>query len=328
MIFSRRRFLGITAAAAGLPLLPIAPGLAAPQLRVWKGTALGCDAVLQIHHRDAAAADRLIAESLAEVRRLERIMSIYQPESALSELNRTGLLEDPPFDLVRVLSESRRYSLMSEGAFDVTVQPLWDVYAGHFSQPNASPDGPAPDALAAAVAKVGYDKIDISPARLRFGKPGMGVTLNGVGQGYITDRIVELLRREGVSHALVNMGKMRALGGHPDGGPWSVGLEDPRAPGSTAERIPLADCSVATAGGYGTLFDPAGRFNHIFEPWSGRTSWRWLSVSIESETATDGNALSNAFTLMPAEKTEPIVRSLGLVAHFVRPDGSRFIQRA
>jgi len=328
MIVSRRRFLGITAAAAGLPLLPIGHGHAAPQLRVWKGAALGCDAVLQIHHPDAATADRLIAESLAEVRRLERIMSIYQPESALSALNRTGLLEDPPFDLVRVLSESRRYSVMSDGAFDVTVQPLWDAYARHFSRADASPDGPSAEALAAAVAKVGYDALEIAPTRLRFGKPGMGVTLNGVGQGYITDRIVELLRREGVSHALVNMGKMRAIGGHPEGGPWSIGLEDPRAPGSIAERIPLADRAVATAGGYGTLFDAAGRFNHIFEPWSGRTSWRWLSVSVESETATDGNALSNAFALMPAEKTGPIVRSLGLVAHFVRPEGSRFVQRA
>ena len=328
MIVSRRRFLGITAAAAGLPLLPISPGLAGPQLRVWRGAALGCDAVLQIHHPDAATADRLIAESLAEVRRLERIMSLYQPESALSQLNRAGLLDDPPFDLVRVLSESRRLSLMSDGAFDVTVQPLWDVYARHFSGPDASPDGPPPDALAAAVAKVGHDKLDIAPTRLRFAREGMGVTLNGVGQGYITDRVVELLRREGVSHALVNMGKMRAIGGHPDGRPWSVGLEDPRAPGSVAESILLADRSVATAGGYGTLFDAAGRFNHIFEPWSGRTSWRWLSVSVESETATDGNALSNAFALMPAEKTEPVVRSLGLVAHFVRPDGSRFVQRA
>jgi FAD:protein FMN transferase len=328
MIISRRHFLGITAAAAGLPLLPITPGLAAPQLRIWKGTALGCDAVLQIHHPDAATADRLIAASLAEVRRLERIMSIYQPESALSSLNRAGSLDDPPFDLVRVLSESRRLSLMSDGAFDVTVQPLWDVYAGHFSQPNASPDGPPSDVLAAAVAKVGFDSLDISPTRLRFAKPGMGVTLNGVGQSYITDRVVELPRREGVSHALVNMGKTRAIGGHPEGGPWSIGLEDPRAPGSIAENIPLADRSVATAGGYGTLFDAAGRFNHIFEPWSGRTSWRWLSVSVESEAATEGNALSNAFALMPADKTEPIVRSLGLVARFVRPDGSRFVLRA
>ena len=87
---------------------------------------------MQIHHPDPAAADRLIAASLAEVERLERIMSLYRPDSALSRLNRDGSLENPPFDLVRVLSESRRYSAISGGAFDVTVQPLWDLYAGTF----------------------------------------------------------------------------------------------------------------------------------------------------------------------------------------------------
>jgi FAD:protein FMN transferase len=328
MKLTRRRFIAITAAAGGLPLLPIASAGADSRLRVWSGTALGCDATLQIHHPDAATADRLIAASLAEVERLEQIMSLYRPDSALSRLNREGVLEDPPVDLVRALSESRRYGAISGGAFDVTVQPLWDLYADHFSRPGASPDGPPDDAIAAAVARVGQDALDVDPSRLRFARPGMGVTLNGIGQGYITDRVVELLRADGIEHALVDMGKTRAIGGHPAGGPWSVGLEDPRAPGTIAERIPLIDRAVATAGGYGTLFDEAGRFNHIFEPWSGHTSWRWLSVSVEAATATESNALSNAFALMPAEATAPVVRARGLVAHFVRPDGTRMAQRA
>jgi FAD:protein FMN transferase len=329
MRITRRRFLAISAAAGGLPLLPIAlaPARAAPLLRVWSGTALGCDATLQIHHPDPAAADRLIAASLAEVARLERVMSLYRPESALCRLNRDGVLDDPPFDLVRVLSEARRYSRLSGGAFDVTVQPLWNLYADHFSRPDASPDGPSPDALAEAVARVGQEALEVDPARLRFARPGMGVTLNGLGQGYITDRVVELLRAGGVEHALVDMGKIRAIGGHPSGGPWSIGLEDPRAPGTIAEHIPLVDRAVGTAGGYGTLFDEAGRFNHIFEPWNGRTSWRWLAVSVGAATATESNALSNAFALMPEEATAPIVRALGLVAHFVRPDGARMAQR-
>jgi thiamine biosynthesis lipoprotein len=226
-----------------------------------------------------------------------------------------------------VLSESLRYGAISGGAFDVTVQPLWDLYAGHFSRPDASPDGPSDDAIAAAVVRVDQDALEVDPSRLRFARPGMGVTLNGIGQGYITDRVVELLRAGGVEHALVDMGKTRAIGGHPAGGPWSVGLEDPRAPGTIAERITLMDRAVATVGGYGTLFDEAGRFNHIFEPWSGRTSWRWLSVSVEAVTATESNALSNAFAVMPAEATAPVVRALGLVAHFVRPDGIRMVQR-
>jgi thiamine biosynthesis lipoprotein len=262
------------------------------------------------------------------VERLERIMSLYRPDSALSRLNRDGVLDDPPFDLVRVLSESQRFGALSGGAFDVTVQPLWELYAGHFSRPDASPDGPACDAIAATVARVDQDALDVDRARVRFARPAMSVTLNGIGQGYITDRVVELLRAGGVEHALVDMGKTRAIGGHPAGGPWSVGLEDPRAPGAVAERITLADRAIATAGGYGTLFDEAGRFNHIFEPWSGRTSWRWLSVSVEATTATESNALSNAFALMPEDATAPLVRALGLVARFVRPDGTRMVQRA
>ena len=282
-------------------MLPISSLRAAPQLRVWSGTALGCDATLQIHHPDAATADRLVAASVAEVERLEQIMSLYRPDSALSRLNRDGVLEDPPFDLVRVLSEGRRCSELSGGAFDATVQPLWQLYAGHFSKVDASPDGPSAEAIADAVARVGHEAVEIDSARVRFGRPGMGVTLNGIGQGYITDRVVELLRSGGIEHALVDMGKTRAIGGHPAGGPWSVGLEDPRAPGVVAERIPLVDRAVATAGGYGTLFDEAGRFNHIFEPWSGHTSWRWLAVSVEGPTATKSNALSNAFAVMPEE---------------------------
>jgi thiamine biosynthesis lipoprotein len=325
---TRRRFIAITAAACGLPLLPVRPGRAAPLLRTWTGSALGADATLQIHHPDPDVADRLIAAALAEVARLEQVLSLYQPDSALSRLNRDGVVDEPPFDLVRVLSESCRYGALTGGAFDVTVQPLWDLYAAHFARPGASPDGPPPDAIAASVARVGQEALQVDPARLRLARPGMGITLNGIGQGYVTDRVVELLRAGGVEHALVDMGETRALGSHPTGDPWSVGLEDPRAPGTIAERIPLADRAVATSGGYGTVFDLAGRFNHIFEPRSGRTSWRWLSVSVETDTATEADALSTAFTLMPEEATAPVVRALGLVAHFVRPDGSRLVQRA
>ena len=209
----------------------------------------------------------------------------------------------------------------------MTIQPLWDLFAGHFSRPDASPDGPPADAIAAAVARVGQDALEVDPQRLRLARPGMRITLNGIGQGYVTDRVVERLRAGGVEHALVDMGETRAVGGHPSGGPWSVGLEDPRARGTVAERIVLADRAVATSGGYGTVFGPAGRFNHIFEPGSGRSSWRWLSVSVEAKTATEADALSTAFTLMHEQATAPIVHALGLVAHFVRPDGSRIVQR-
>lgn len=322
----RRRFLGITAAAAGLPLLPF--GAAAnPQLRIWNGVALGADATLQIHHPDPAMGDRLIADALAEVRRLEAIMSLYQPASALVRLNRAGMLDDPPPDLVRVLAESARYHALMNGIFDITVQPLWQVYAAHFSRPEPDPAGPSAEAIGEALSHVGQQWVEYGPERIRFLRPAMGITLNSIGQGYITDRVVDILRAGGVTHALVDMGKMRAIGTHPSGALWRVGLEDPNIPGTIAARIEIADEAIGTAGGYGTRFDTAGRFNHIFDPFTGATSWRFASVSVISPTATEANVFSTSFTLTPLATAEAIIRAHGVTAHLVGPDGRRTIVR-
>ena len=323
----RRRFITITAAALGMPLLPVARGNAGAtsQLRVWRGAALGADAVLQIHHPDPAAADQLILRSLAEVARLERVFSLYREDSALVRLNREGRLDDPPLDLVRLLGEAERFSALTGGAFDITVQPLWDVYASHFARPDADPSGPPHDVIADALSRTGHAGVSFDERQAQL-RPGMEVTLNGIAQGYVTDRVVDLLRASGIGHALVDMGETRAIGGHPLGGPWSAGLEDPAHPGQVAERIALLDRAVATSGGYGTQFDEAGRFNHIFDPGDGSTSWRYLSVSVVAATATMADALSTAFTLMPLERTAPVVRALGLSAHFAMRDGSRVLQ--
>lgn len=328
MRMNRRRFISITAAAAGLPLIGGAASTSQPRLRVWSGAALGADATLQIHHPDPAVADRLIAASLREVERLEAILSLYRPDSALVRLNRAGAIDAPPLDLVRILSEARTCAELTGGAFDVTVQPLWDLYARHFADPNAAPEGPSAAAIEQAIARVGEAALEISPSRIGFALPGMSVTLNGIGQGYVTDRIVELLRRNGIEHALVDMGEVRAIGDRPEGGPWRVGLEDPRKPGDVAEPIGLADRAVSTSGGYGTTFDPDRRFNHIIEPSSGHTSWRFLSVSVEAATATEADALSTAFTLLPREAAAAITRARGLTTHFVAPDGTRSVERA
>lgn len=321
----RRRFLGITAAACGLPLLPFGAGATQPRLRVWTGAALGADAMLQIHHPDPAVADRLIAAALAEVRRLEAIMSLYRVDSALVRLNRDGVLNDPPPDLVRVLAESAHFHTVVDGMFDVTVQPLWQLYAAHFSRLDGDPAGPPAAMVQDAVRRVGQQWVDYGPECIRFRKQGMGITLNSIGQGYITDRVVELLRAGGITHALVDMGKMRAIGTHPSGAPWRVGLENPDAPGEVIARVSLADDAIGTAGGYGTRFDRNGRFNHIFNPFDGTTSWRFKSVSVISTTATEANALSTAFTLTPLAQARQVIWRRGLTAYFVQPDGSRVI---
>ncbi|HEY7576110.1 MAG TPA: FAD:protein FMN transferase [Acetobacteraceae bacterium] len=324
----RRRFITIAAAAAGMPLLLLPRGRAAdvPRLRVWTGSALGADAMLQINHPDPAVADRLIEHSLAEVERLEHVFSLYQRDSALSRLNENGHLDDPPFDLVRLLGECARFSTLTGGAFDVTVQPLWALYAAHFAQPDANPAGPSRAAIETALARVGHTRVLLDARRIAFAASGMALTLNGIAQGYVTDRVVDLLRDAGIASALVDMGETRAIGAYPEGQPWSIGLEDPRAPGRVAERIDLIDRAVATSGGYGTQFDPAGRFNHIFDPSNGTTSWRYAAVSVVAADATTADALSTAFTLMPLDRTRLVVDALNLRAHFAFADGARLVQ--
>ena len=327
----RRRFIRISAAAAGLALLsPVGTGTAAPgeQLRVWRGVALGADAMLQINHSDPAEADRLIAACLAEVERQERIFSLYRPDSDICRLNRDGYLGAPPLELLEVLGQSQQFSRLTGGAFDPTVQPLWDLYAAHFSSPGADPAGPPASAVRAALERVGHDAIALDGNSIRLTRPGMSITLNGIAQGYVTDRVVALLRARGIERSLVDMGEIRAIGSRPSGSAWIIGLADPADSEISHRRIALENRAISTSGGYGTEFDPAGRFNHIFDPATGGTSWRRRSVSVVAPASVTADALSTAFCLMPANATQRIVSDLGLTAYLAEKDGSWLTQTA
>ena len=212
---TRRRALGLLAAAAGLPLV-LRATRATAEVVTWHGRALGAPATLILHHPHRPTAERLVAACVAELDRLEAILSLYRPASALCELNRTGALAAPPPALVSILADCRSFHAATAGAFDPTVQPLWRLYATHF-QSGGDPAGPAPDAVAAARASVGLDAVHASPDRVVLARPGMALTLNGIAQGWITDRLIDLLRGAGVTSTLVDMGEIRALG------TWRVG---------------------------------------------------------------------------------------------------------
>jgi thiamine biosynthesis lipoprotein len=273
----------------------------------WQGSALGAQVSIEIHHPDRAEAARLIELCLREVRRLERQFSLYQPDSAICELNRTGVLVAPDADMVALLRASLLFAELTGGAFDPTVQPLWSLYQSHFSSERPDPAGPSREHLAEALTRVGRDGLLVSDDRIVLRKRGAAITLNGIAQGFATDHVVETLRGAGLSTTLVDMGEVRAIGSRPDGAPWRVGLADPEQPGRLTETIEIVDRAVATSAGAGFRFDPAGKFTHLFDPATGRSPSLYRSISVIAPTATEADALSTAFSLLPLEKIREIV---------------------
>jgi FAD:protein FMN transferase len=297
---SRRRFIGVTAAAAGLSLLPLSRAARAEaHLVTWQGQAMGAVATLQVHHHDRGIAERLVERSIAEVRRLEAVFSLYREDSALVVLNRHGVLVAPPADLIALLAECRRYWELTGGAFDPTVQALWLLYRDHFSKPDADLQGPPQSILRGVLERVGFGQVAYDANRIVLPRRGMGLTLNGIAQGYITDRVVDILRAGGIESSLVDMGEPRAIGSRPSGEPWRVGIADPDRPGEIGNTLEAVDRAVATSGSYGFRFDPAGRFNHLIDPRTGQSAVLYRSITVAMPTASAADALSTAFSLMP-----------------------------
>jgi len=321
---SRRRFIGICAAMAGLGALRASPATWAAKNSepvIWRGIALGADAELRIHHPDRAVARELVKASIAEVRRMEKLFSLYREDSAISKLNREGRLPDPEPDMTALLDQARGIARLTHGAFDPTVQPLWSLYAAHFSRPDADAAGPAPASLRAALALVDYREISLDAGLITLSRPGMQMTLNGIAQGYITDRIVHMLQAAGLEHALVDMGEIRGLARNPATPAWRVGLADPSDSARLLATVELRNQALSTSGGYGTPFDAQGRHHHIFDPRTGLSPARYRSVSVSAPTAAMADALSTAFCSMSLEDAQAIVDKHSLQAWFALPDG-------
>jgi FAD:protein FMN transferase len=304
---TRRRMIAIAATAAGSALLTGGRTAQVGGPVRWHGSALGAQVSIEIYHPDRAEAGRLVDRCVLDVRRLEQQFSLYRADSAICALNRTGILVSPDADMVALLEASLLFSDLTDGVFDPTVQPLWQLYADHFSSERPESEGPSPQKLAEALAKVGRNGLLVNEDRVALVKRGAAITLNGIAQGYATDRVVERLRGAGLSTTLVNMGEIRAIGARPEGTPWRVGLADPNRPGAITGTVDLVDRAVATSAGAGFRFDRLGRFTHLFDPATGRSPSLYSTVSVIAPTATEADALSTAFSLMPLSRIQDIV---------------------
>ncbi len=269
-MMNRRRFLIITAAAAASPALASAP------VR-WQGHALGAEVSLTFYAPEEQGV-ALLQEVKTLLRDIEAEFSLFDPDSALSQLNRTGELA-PSGRFLRLMSLSGQMHDATNGLFDPTVQPLWSALAS----------GQNTDA---ARALLGWNRVRTTPAKITL-DPGQALTFNGIAQGFATDLVRDHLKRAGLTHALVNIGEFAAIGG-----PFRLGLADPAH--GLMSMFRLADRAVATSSPGAQRI---GGKAHILHPKSD-TGTRWSTASVTCDSAALADAASTAFCLMSEKEIE------------------------
>ncbi|QDG79857.1 FAD:protein FMN transferase [Labrenzia sp. PHM005] len=316
---SRRRFLKISAASASAVALFPGAAAAAPAIHRWTGIALGAGAEINLVHDDAQEARSLFGEIELEIARLENIFSLYKSESELSRLNRQGLLDGPSFDLLQLLSLAKQLHEATGGAFDPTIQPLWAYYAAGDYDSRLHKQ---------ALSQTGFSKVQIESGKIRFLAPGMALTLNGIAQGFITDRVSELLKSKGFTNVAVDLGELRLNGiGESNAGEiqkgWPVTLRPDPKRKEFAEQTTVSDMAVASSAQTGTTFDEAGKTSHILDPRTGAPVRTDLSaVSVISRSAAVADGLSTA-ALVLGEKglKEILALYVDTTAFAVRQNG-------
>ena len=316
----RRQFLFMMGGVGGLAALGTIPALRSRGFEKVerKSWALGSDVSISALHEDRRTAERAVDDAFAELERIEEVMSLYRPHSQLCVLNRAGVLENPDPSMVEVLLAARTMSERSGGAFDATVQPLWQLYA----EAKKAGGLPEPAAIEAAQRLVDWRRVEIGPDRIRLGGEGVAVTLNGIAQGYAADRVQAALHARGVRNALVNTGEFGSLGRKADGTPWTVGIQHPRRPDAYLAIASLEGRFLSTSGDYATFFSDDFRHNHIFDPRTGLSPVEFSSVTVLARTGMESDALTKVLFVLGLEKGLDFVRSTpGADALCVLKDG-------
>ncbi|HYN38810.1 MAG TPA: FAD:protein FMN transferase [Rhodospirillales bacterium] len=300
---TRRRVLAVLAVSAAALRGRIA--FAETPLVHWRGRAFGADVSLSVRDADTPRAQAALRDGAREIERLETVLSLYRPDSALARLNAAGGLDDPPAELLEVLTAAAQISAISGGAFDVTVQPLWGVHVRAQRDPRGFGA-----ALDVARGRIGWQRLSVAADRIAFAAPGMAATLNGIAQGYAADRIASLLHDRGCRHVLADLGETRAVGERAPGEAWRIGVGRPEGD-DIAAVLRLSDAAVATSSPAGFRFDATGERHHLFDPRTGRSARSWAQVSVVAADATTADALSTAIAVAPMEAAETLLAAGG-----------------
>jgi thiamine biosynthesis lipoprotein len=300
--------LGATAAAGFVASRTV--GNPQPELQWIRRTltAMGTSMTMQVAHADATLAVRALDAGVAEIRHIEDQMSLFRPDSAICRINRNGRLDDPHPDMLEILGIAQQVAQRSQGAFDVTVQPLWLAFEAAKAQGRL----PSPQTVRAARQQVGWRGLKITDSVVSLERPGMGITLNGIAQGYAADKVKARLQGLGIANALIDAGEWAALGQPAHSGDWTLGVANPRDAQRLLTGIAIQGRSVATSADDQCAFSADFVNHHIFDPHTGHSPTQLSSVTVVAPTCVMADALTKVFFMAGFDRALPLAKRWGV----------------
>ena len=269
--------------------------------------AMGTTVTVIFLYEHGADHEKIMDEAFSEIKRLEDIMNHYDEKSEISRLNREGVLENADPQLVKVIESALEYYKLTEGAFDITVFPIIELFRDRFKENKV----PQENEIKEILKIVGSDKITIEGRCIKLKTKGMKLSLAGLAKGYIVDMASKLLLEHGIKNHLINAGgDIKAAGLREDGRPWKVAIQDPAVADNYLDIIELTDSSVATSGNYENYYDAEKMFHHIANPKTGFSPVLNSSASIIAPTAMETDALATALMVMAPDYGIPFIESL------------------
>lgn len=281
--------------------------------------ALGSFVDVTVIDRSERRASDGVALAFQEMERLRAVYDRHDAASALSALNDGGHLDDAPRELLGLFAQSRRFSVASHAAFDVTVAPLVDLYRAGRAAGRAEPSDRE---IAERRAVVGYELVHVEGRRIAFDRAGMRVTLDAIAKGAIVDAMARVLELHGLTRWLVNAGgDIRAAGAAERGGAWTVAVRDPAAPGNLPGAIAVRDGAVATSGSYdltrGGAPEPRDIVNGAHLDFPGECA----SVTVVAPSASAADALATTVVALGPRAGIALIERLRCACLIILPDG-------
>jgi thiamine biosynthesis lipoprotein len=254
---------------------------------------MGTNIQVEVWAEEPQLGNDAIAAVMAEMERINQLMSPYIDSSELSLLNRQAgavstQISQEMYDLLHTAVEISRET---DGAFDITFASVGFLYDYRRQQK------PAEEQIAALLEAVNYRHLQFDDSRhaIKFLNDKVKIDLGGIAKGYAVDNSLHILKGLGIQHALVTAGGDTGLLGDRRGRPWMVGIRDPRSRDKQAVVLPLENIALSTSGDYERYFEQDGqRFHHILSPKSGHSVYEVQSVSILGPQSTLTDALSTA----------------------------------